>query len=132
MKLNLNKNIMQSASSSSSEAKTKSEFWLNIGYTVIVEIDGEEQERFVSLPFGIPLDTMKPLELKGNSDLFVYLRQAQNELLEALMEAAHALQPGEAKIVSAGDQLAVEIRRVQGVRTDVKADVNPFIRSLKF
>lgn len=129
LNLNLNRNVKNF---SAAEERPKAEFWMNIGYVVEVEIDGEVEERFVSLPFGIPLDSMKPLELKGSSDVFVYLRQAQNQLLEAVMECANQLKPGEAKIISAGDQLAVEIRRVRGERTDVKSDVNPFVKKIKF
>ena len=133
MSLNLNLNRPSfSVANNNTENRPKAEFWMNVGYTVEVEIDGEMEERFISLPFGIPLDSMKPLELKGSSDLFVYLRQAQNQLLEAVMEAAHQLQPGEAKVIGAGDQLAVEIRRIRGERTDVKSDVNPFVKKIKF
>lgn len=128
MKLNLKKPTVAAAT----ETRTKSEFWLNVGYTVNVDTDDGVVERFVSLPFGIPLDTMKPLEVSGSSDAFAYLRMAQNDLLESLLEAAHELQPGESRVIGAGDQLAIEIRRIKGERTDLKAGVNPFARKLQF
>ena len=129
MKLNLKK---PAAATANTEARPKSEFWLNVGYTVEVDTDEGVVERFVSLPFGIPLDTMKPLEISGNSDAFAYLRMAQNELLEALLEAAAELKPGESRVLGAGDQLSVEIRRIKGERTDLKKGANPFARKLSF
>lgn len=129
MKLNLKK---PSLKSTATETQTKSEFWLNIGYPVEVETDDGVEERFISLPFGIPLDTMKPYEITTTSDAFAYLRMAQNDLLEAIMEAAHSLKPGESKVISAGEQLAVEIRRIKGERVDLKSGENPFARKLSF
>ena len=129
MKLNLKK---PSAAAAATEARTKSEFWLNVGYVVEVDTDEGVVERFVSLPFGIPLDTMKPLEISGSSDAFAYLRMAQNDLLESLLEAANELKPGESRVLGAGDQLAIEIRRIKGERTDLKPGANPFARKLQF
>lgn len=114
------------------ETRTKSEFWLNVGYVVEIDTDEGVVERFVSLPFGIPLDTMKPLEVSGNSDVFAYLRMAQNELLESLLEAANELKPGESRVIGAGDQLSIEIRRIKGERSDLKPSANPFARKLQF
>jgi len=128
MKLNLKK----PSAAAATEARVKSEFWLNVGYVVEVDTDEGVVERFVSLPFGIPLDTMKPLEISGNSDVFAYLRMAQNELLESLLEAANELKPGESRVLGAGDQLAIEIRRIKGERTDLKPGANPFARKLQF
>lgn len=129
MKLNLKKPALNTVAT---EPQTKSEFWLNIGYQVAVETDNGVEERFVSLPFGIPLDTMKPYEITTASDAFAYLRMAQNDLLEAIMEVAHSLKQGESKVISAGDQLAVEIRRTRTSRNDLKSDENPFARKLTF
>lgn len=128
MKLNLKK----PSSTATTDARPKSEFWLNVGYVVEVDTDEGPVDRFVSLPFGIPLDTMKPLEVSGSSDVFAYLRMAQNDLLESLLEAAQQLQPGESRVLGAGDQLSIEIRRVKGERTDLKPGANPFARVLKF
>ena len=128
MKLNLKK----PAQATATEARVKSEFWLNVGYVVEVDTDEGVVERFVSLPFGIPLDTMKPLEISGSSDAFAYLRMAQNDLLESLLEAANELKPGESRVLGAGDQLAIEIRRIKGERTDLKPGANPFARKLQF
>lgn len=125
-------NLKKPATSAAAETRAKSEFWLNVGYTVEVDTDEGVVERFVSLPFGIPLDTMKPLDVSGNSDAFAYLRMAQNDLLEALLEAANELKPGESRVLGAGDQLSIEIRRVKGERTDLKPGANPFARKLTF
>lgn len=129
MKLNLNKPAQKSTAS---DAPAKSEFWLNVGYEVLVETDNGVEDRFVSLPFGIPLDNLKPYEINSSSDTFAFLRMAQNSLIEAILEAAYELDPGESRVISAGDQLAIELRRIKDVRTDLKKSDNPFLRKLKF
>ena len=129
MKLNLNKPTQKSTAS---DAPAKSEFWLNVGYVVSVETDNGAEDSFVSLPFGIPLDNLKPYEINSSSDTFAFLRMAQNNLIEAVLEAAYELDPGESRVISAGDQLAVELRRIKDARTDLKKSDNPFLRKLSF
>ena len=102
--------------------RKKADFWLNIGYQVESERDGETIQRFISLPTGIPLDTQEHLPIRGNNVDFKNMRSAQNELLDALKDAAAALQPGEAQIVN----LQIELRRVNGEQAATPSESNPF------
>lgn len=80
--------------------KVQSKLWLNVGY----EING----RFVSLPFGLPIDTMNPAKITGQNPEFVKPKQAGNDLLEALQRAGADMAPGQEEEV----QLTVRLRRV--------------------
>lgn len=104
------------------EERKKADFWLNIGYQVETEKDGETVQRFISLPTGIPLDTQEHLPIRGNNQDFKNMRSAQNELLDMLKEAAAAMQPGEAQIVN----LQIELRRVNGEQAATPSESNPF------
>lgn len=89
-----------SATGINDEAKPKSKVWLNVGY----EVNG----KFVSLPLGLPIDTMDSAEIRGQNEDFVKLRTAQNELLEALKNAGQNMAPGQEQTVN----LQVRLRRV--------------------
>jgi len=60
--------------------------WLNIGY--------EKNGKFVTIPVGIPLDTTDALAVRGNNPDWVGFTNARNDLLEALVAAGQALEPG--------------------------------------
>lgn len=92
--------------------REKSLLWINVGYYVetVSEQTGEVVKTFVSIPFGIPLDTMKPANTAVSNKELAQIRAAQNALLEALKK--HGLQqmkPGEVKALP---NLSVELRRV--------------------
>ena len=93
----------------------KAKVWMNIGYVqpVTVKTEGSDDEhiehRFISIPVGIPLDTMEPKAVVGNSDDFRALTSAQNNLLEMLQKAAEQLAPGQEEIVN----LQIQMRRVK-------------------
>lgn len=84
------------------EERPVSNLWLNIGY----EING----KFVNLPLGMPIDTMKPAEIRGQNEDFVKLRTAQNALLKALQDLGATFAPGQEQDI----QLTVKLRRVNG------------------
>lgn len=111
----------------------KAEFWVNIGYVVQApskETEGEIESKFVSLPMGIPLDTMEPLTI-GNSRNgdWVNFQSARNDLLKELQEEAKSLAPGGEVVVGGEDgSLAIQIRRVNGAATIVAATENPYSR----
>lgn len=109
----------------------KAQFWLNIGYGVEVDVRDDEgnvetEQRFVSLPMGIPLDTMEHLKMTKNTE-FNQLQSARNDLLDQILAAAEKLQPGESKTL----RLDVEVRRVQGEMPAVEAKDNPFALKLE-
>jgi len=114
-------------SASTVEDKPKAKFWLNLGYTAQGE-DGED--KFVSLPTGIPLDTQEPLDVKKiNNDDFRQLRSAQNNLLEELIAYAEStLQPGQETVI----QLQVQLRRVKEDAEPIPASENKYARNTVF
>ena len=72
--------------------------WLNVGATLVIE----GKPTFISLPLGIPLDTMK--QTKGTG---VYA-QAKNTLLASILEMSGSIGPGDSKTVNG---LEVQIYR---------------------
>lgn len=102
------------------QRKDPAKIWLNFGYQRRVKEDGVEKLVFVSLPFGIPVDTQDAKDLKGSNNM-LQLRKWQNELLEEVVNIGNSLQPGEEKILALDttNGLAIQIRRV---RDEVEAD----------
>lgn len=105
--------------------RPKAKFWLNIGY---VANEGSEDEKFISLPTGIPLDTQEPLPTNSSNADFRAMRCAQNDLLAQLLEFAEKLEPGAEGII----QLQVQLRRVKEAEADIPADENKYARSIAF
>ena len=108
----------------------RAELWLNFGYTVQVPVEGgkkgQTEDRFVSLPKGIPLDTQKPLEIKGAASDFNNFKHARNDLLAQILEAAESLGKGESAIL----QLEVQIRRVADDAPPANPADNIYARNL--
>ena len=101
--------------------KRKAKIWLNFGYNrPVTDAQGQPSSVFVSLPFGIPVDTQDMKELKG-SDNMLQLRKWQNELLEDVIKIGDSLEPGEERILAfdATNHLAIQIRHV---RSEASAD----------
>ena len=109
----------------------KAQFWINIGY--VVEVQGEDgvEQKFISLPMGIPLDTQERLPTNSSNADFRALRSAQNDLLDQLKDVAATLQPGEEKIIGEG-QLVIQLRRVKAEAAQIAAEANQLVRKLTF
>lgn len=100
-------------------------FWLNVGYkTVTQNADGEDEEIFVSLPYGIPLDTQEAYDLsKVKNANMRRLRTAQNALLEQVMDAAKTLDAGDEIILAEGKSgLCIQLRRVSADAAESASD----------
>lgn len=124
VELNLAHLTNPNAGSNARGNKPEAMIWLNVGYEVTDETTGEVT--FISLPFGLPLDTMEPKKVSGKNEDWKRMVQAKNQLLEHLQKAATGLKPGEESVVSA---LQVQLRR----RADNEApdlDENPFVSGL--
>lgn len=108
-----NANAANSANGrTSGERKPDAQLWLNIGYMALVHED--EPEQFISLPYGIPLDTMSQATTRGNNEDSVVLAGLKNEFLADILEQAAALLPGEDVVIPCeGSDIAVQIRRVK-------------------
>lgn len=110
------------------EDQPKAKVWLNIGYIMQTEVleegkDARIEDTFISIPVGIPLDTMEPKAIVGNSENFRALTGAQNNLLEMLQKAAESLKPGDEEIVN----LQIQMRRVKEPVAAPATGDNPFI-----
>lgn len=78
----------------------ESKLWLNFGYT--------KNDKFISLPLGLAIDTMEPQVARGQNVEFNKQVAAQNGLLKALQDAGFKLEPGETQTVV----LECQLRRV--------------------
>lgn len=121
----------------------KAQYWLNIGYTIDVQLlmtDGPDEgklvteTRFVSLPVGIPLDTMKLLPTNQTNEDFAGFQAARNDLHEQIMEVCKTLEHGEEKIIGLndGNGLSIQLRRVKEEKAPIKAADNVFSKRLAF
>ena len=106
-------------------AKPKAMLWLNAGYTTTVVVDGVQEERFVNLPMGMPVDTMELLPTNSRNQEFAQFRMAQNDLLTQIVEFGKTLAPGEAKTLN----LELQLRRVNDDVAPVASGENPFARA---
>lgn len=104
------------------EDKPKSQLWVNIGYTV--QVDGEDV--FVSIPLGIPVDSINQLPTNTRNVEFNLLNQARNELLQDIINSAEDLEPGQSHTL----ELEIQLRRIDKEVDPLPADSsnNPFIR----
>lgn len=87
--------------------RPKAQLWLNIGYSSGVK-DEEGNDRFVSLPLGIPLDTQEHLPTTSRNIDYANFQAARNNLLDQIMEAGKALKPGESRLLN----LEIQLRRI--------------------
>ena len=93
--------------------RQQADIFINVG--VEVEINGEM--KLLSLPFGLPLDTMNALTIRGNNEEWNQEATVRNELLQTLVKMGQGLEPGEGSIMGG---LKVQIyRRKEQAETPV-------------
>lgn len=103
------------------EDKPKSQLWINVGYSI--EVNGEQV--FVSVPMGIPLDSIKELPTNTRNAEFNLLNQARNQLLADITSASEDLEGGESHVL----ELEVQLRRIDKEVDPLPAGSdNPFLR----
>lgn len=95
-------NPKTSGAETETPTKVVASVWLNIGY--------ERNGRFVNLPLGLPIDTMKPARFRDGSRNWIRFCEARNALLAELQAKASELAPGEEVIVR---HLVLRLRRVK-------------------
>lgn len=104
------------------EEKVKSQLWVNVGYSI--EVNGEQV--FVSIPMGIPVDSVKELPTNTRNTDFNLLNQARNQLLADIASAAEDLESGESHVL----ELEVQLRRIDKEVDPLPAGSNnPFLRT---
>ena len=103
------------------EEKVKSQLWINVGYSI--EVEGEQV--FVSIPMGIPVDSIKELPTNTRNAEFNLLNQARNQLLADITAASEDLEGGESHVL----ELEVQLRRIDKEVDPLPAgSSNPFLR----
>lgn len=103
--------------------REKALLWLNVGYEVDVQ-DEHGNKKFVSLPLGIPVDSMEALSTNSKNEQYALFQAARNDLLAQIMEVAKGVKPGESKLLN----LQIQLRRVndETATAQVPATGNPF------
>ena len=121
--INFPRTFGTSAAPAAAPAREKALLWLNVGYVSDVK-DEDGTNRFVSLPLGIPVDSMEALPTNSRNQEYAMFQQARNDLLAQIMEVAKGVKPGEAKILN----LQIQLRRVndESASAPVPATGNPF------
>lgn len=129
---NANNNAAAKSGKPAADDRPKAQLWLNIGYEVDVEVRDPEtgvshpESRFISLPMGMPLDTMEKLPTNSSNQEFAALQAARNALLDQLLAKANTVAPGESVTIN----LQVSLRRVRDEAAPIAAAENPFVRAL--
>lgn len=104
------------------EEREPTQFWINVGY--------EANGKFVSLPLGIPLDSLPEIKVPGpqtKNPEFRQLQQARRMLHEQVKKLMETLEPGDEGLLP---KLQVQIRRIEKNEnvpmTEEEAAANPF------
>lgn len=119
--LKFGKNAPKASTATVVEEKVKSQLWVNVGYSI--EVEGEQV--FVSIPMGIPVDSIKELPTNTRNAEFNMLNQARNQLLADIASASEDLEPGESHVL----ELEVQLRRIDKEADPLPAgSSNPFLR----
>ena len=119
--LKFGKNAPKASTATVVEEKVKSQLWVNVGYSI--EVEGEQV--FVSIPMGIPVDSIKELPTNTRNAEFNMLNQARNQLLADITSASEDLESGESHVL----ELEVQLRRIDKEVDPLPAgSSNPFLR----
>lgn len=93
----------------------KAQVWMNVGY--------EKNGKFISIPLGLPVDTMEPVDAKGQNEEWLKQQLARNALLKAIQEKGDELEPGqEIKL----NMLEIRIRRINDDK-EISSEENEFL-----
>lgn len=104
----------RSSSNAGAKEKPAAQVWLNVGY---LADKGTDAQRFVSLPMGIPLDTMDKLSTRSSNQEFSQFQSDRNDVLDQVLEFAKLLGPGEDYVFETDTGFAIQIRRVNAEQT---------------
>lgn len=115
------------AEAPAAEERAKSQLWANIGLTA--KGAGQEGEDvFISLPYGVPVDTMTPSTVPTKPGYGRNMFNAKNALLTELQAMGADLKPGESIVV----QLEVQLQRINDVAAAEATDAeNPLLQAIK-
>ena len=114
--------------------KVPAKYWLNFGYLQDIEnpTTGEIVPTFVAMPGGIPLDTVKRIDVTKGTKYYVALGTARNQLLDDILEACSHMTPGEDKYIGEAGGLQFQLHMVKDEAETVPENENPFRRKFNF
>lgn len=108
-------------------ALPKAKIWLNVGMNIPVpQADGTTATQFVSIPLGIPFDTMEPMTARGNNPENNQKVEVGNMILAHFQKQVEGLAPSE---TLDAPELVVQFRRVQEQGVAGTGDENPLAAS---
>lgn len=107
------------------EEREQAKVWINIGYYVTVAGENGEETRFVNLPLGMPLDTMKPVKITGQNQSWMKLQTARNGLLDEMQKLGAELKPGQTIDLNQTGGLVIQLRRADD-KLEVQNQDNEF------
>lgn len=111
--------------------RPKAQVWINVGYEVnSTDKDGNAIVEFISLPTGIPLDTMEKVPANQRDPYFQKKQQASNSLLDRVKAMGLSLEPGEEKIIGERGSLQIQVRRIKAEAEIVDESQNGLIVDL--
>lgn len=97
--------------------RPKARLWLNVGY--------DKAGKFINLPIGMPIDTMEPVEPRGQNEDWIKQQNARNELLKTLQALGASFAPGQEQEI----KLTIKLRRVNE-ELEVSKDENEYSTDL--
>ncbi len=109
------------------EQREKAQLWLNIG--VVVGVNEKGEDIFINLPVGIPLDTMKALEVKGQNKDWNAFTVNRNKLLEHFQKQGASMEPGAETTI---EGLTVKIKRVAPAASVDAEQIGDFANVISF
>ena len=120
-----NNNSSDNSGSNGRGNKPDAQIWGNLGFYADMPVfndngkkTGDTEKVFISLPYGIPLDTMNPANTKSSNKRWAAQQDAKNKLLANLLEKAHTMEPGETFDATG---LTLQVRRAAEA-TEVESD----------
>lgn len=125
----MNNDNSANASGGNTKSKPDAMIWANIGFDAEMPVfdengqkTGQTETVFISLPYGVPLDTMNPASTKSSNKQWAARQDAKNRLLANLLQAAQAKNPGES-FDAIG--LKVQVRRAsESVQVEEDTDLS--------
>lgn len=108
--------------SAATEEKKNSLIWVNVGYETAVPREDGNGNYNVTLPFGIPIDSMQECRIPSQESTFQLLQLQRNDLLAKIREQAAKLADGEEIKLT----LSVFLRKNMEPSTLVNSADNPF------
>lgn len=94
--------LLNPETQTSTETKQRPDctLWGNVGVCLkVINNDGESEEKFISLPYGIDLSNMPKRKIGTKDTEYNNILKSSNQLLDMIRQEAENLKPGDKKIL---------------------------------